>query len=536
MDETRNDAATPLGAQGQPQEEPTVDENKATEANIEDTPAATSENHARESRNGDNPGSAGHQSETSGNGHRRSRPNTESCGPRNDPLKKYWRSEIVPLLEQCPDGSIKPPGILNDLLDGHPEDFKGCNWKSLLRSIERHVNLFYAENGTDLPKRSKPCTRTHEGGPGRRLLKFPQEHPPGREAQVDFTSCDKLQVTIQGKPFRHKLFDFRMSHSGWTYVEVALGETLPALMQGLQHAFQELEGVPQVVRTDRLGSAIHKGEPIKAFHAFLQPYELEYTVINTGRPWENGGVEKNNGRIKTNLEQALLIRKSRDFESKDDYVVFIRKVVNWTNRRPEVQEKLANERPGLRPLPSELPPVYVDVERKVTDLGVIELYTSLYSVPCKALDERVKVRAYADHLEVYREDGSLLVRWDRLHRKDGVIIDYHHFFPDILQKAQALAGMREDFKVWMFPRESFKRAYDKLKDWYPKSAVAGLLNADYEYLRILYLAATGDREEAVNRALEQLLKSGCRFGYEDVKQAIPSAPEDKVGFIGQPPL
>ena len=192
--------------------------------------------------------------------------------------------------------------------------------------------------------------------------------------------------------------------------------------------------------------------------------------------------------------------------------------------------------PGLRPLPSELPPVYVDVERKVTDLGVIELYTCLYSVPCKALDERVKVRAYADHLEVYREDGSLLVRWDRLHRKDGVIIDYHHFFPDILQKSQALAGMREDFKVWMFPRESFKRAYDELKDWYPKSAVAGLLNADYEYLRILYLAATGDREEAVDRALEQLLKSGCRFGYEDVKQAIPSAPEDKVGFIGQPPL
>ena len=30
---------------------------------------------------------------------------------------------------------------------------------------------------------------------------FEQEHPPGREAQVDFTHCGELGVTVGGEPF-----------------------------------------------------------------------------------------------------------------------------------------------------------------------------------------------------------------------------------------------------------------------------------------------------------------------------------------------
>ena len=35
---------------------------------------------------------------------------------------------------------------------------------------------------------------------------FQQEHPPGREAQVDFTHCGELGVTMGGEAFRHLLF------------------------------------------------------------------------------------------------------------------------------------------------------------------------------------------------------------------------------------------------------------------------------------------------------------------------------------------
>ena len=77
-----------------------------------------------------------------------------------------------------------------------------------------------------------------------RKVYFQQEHPPGREAQVDFTHCGELGVTMGGEPFRHLLFHLVLSHSGWSYAEVCFGETFGALVKGLQGAFWELECVP----------------------------------------------------------------------------------------------------------------------------------------------------------------------------------------------------------------------------------------------------------------------------------------------------
>ena len=62
---------------------------------------------------------------------------------------------------------------------------------------------------------------------------FPQEHPPGREAQLDFTHCNSLGVTIGGRRYRHLLFQLVLSHSGWRYAEVVAGETFLALKQGV---------------------------------------------------------------------------------------------------------------------------------------------------------------------------------------------------------------------------------------------------------------------------------------------------------------
>ena len=87
---------------------------------------------------------------------------------------------------------------------------------------------------------------------------FPQEHTPGREAQLDFTHCDSLRVTIGGRPYRHRLFQLVLSHSGWRYAEVATGETFLALKQGLQNALWELGGSPRVIRSDNTSALIHE--------------------------------------------------------------------------------------------------------------------------------------------------------------------------------------------------------------------------------------------------------------------------------------
>ena len=154
---------------------------------------------------------------------------------------------------------------------------------------------------------------------------FPQVHPPGREAQFDFTHCGELKVTIAGQPYPHLLFQLILSHSGWRYAEVAAGETFLALQQGLQNALWTLGGVPEVVRSDNTSAATHelrssRGRALNDnYAALLDHYGLRSTRINPGQSHENGVAEHAHYRLKDALDQALILRGGRDFDTEDDY-------------------------------------------------------------------------------------------------------------------------------------------------------------------------------------------------------------------------
>ena len=538
MDETRNDAATPLGAQGQPPQEPTVDENKATEANIKDAPPATSENHARESRHAAKSSTGAEAPQSNPNGQQEPKKKKGKPG-RVSPFDPFWEPEIVPLLKLDLAAEITPAGILDHLLDRYPEAFEGKERKSLLRTLGRRITEWSKEHRRGLPERCKPCPRSQGSGrPSRRLIILPQHHPLALEVQVDFTHCDQLEVTIQDKPFPHQLFDFRMSHSGWTYVEVFLGETVSALMQGLQNAMRELGGVPQVVRSDNRRNAIRNKQPIEPYGALLKHYGLELSLINYYKPNENGGVEGENGRVKERIKQALLVRGGRDFESEKDYAEFVSHQVDCSNRRLEVQHKLNEERASLRPLPDTPAPEYVEMKRKVNDRSVINVYSCKYSVPCQAVGQMVTVRLYAEHLEVDSQNGPRLAEWPRVHGNEQLSLNPYHCFPDLMIKWGGFAGLPPDYKEQMFPQPSFRKTYQKLREWDPNGKKTNGLNADYRYVQILYLASKAGREKAVDQALQQLLEAGHPFDFEDVKRLVdpPSkAPEGSVTERFDPP-
>lgn len=73
---------------------------------------------------------------------------------------------------------------------------------------------------------------------------------PGREAAFDFTDCTELGVTIGGEAFEHLLFEFVLTYSSWTWVDLAFGETYEAMSSGIQGALWEVGGVPHVLRYD----------------------------------------------------------------------------------------------------------------------------------------------------------------------------------------------------------------------------------------------------------------------------------------------
>ena len=238
---------------------------------------------------------------------------------RPDPFAGVWEEHIVPLLRVDKDAALSANTILEWLDRQDPGRFAA----SQLRTLQRRMRDWRALNG--------PAKEVY----------FPQVHPPGREAQLDFTNAGKLAVTITGQDFPHLLFEFVLSFSGWRYVEIADSETFLALKQGLQGALWELGGCPQIIRSDNLSAATHElrnsgGRDLnRSYRQLLDHYGLESTRTNRAAAHENGVVEQAHRRIKDAVRQALVLRGSCDFTSRDNYYEFVREVVARKNRLAE---------------------------------------------------------------------------------------------------------------------------------------------------------------------------------------------------------
>ena len=132
-----------------------------------------------------------------------------------------------------------------------------------------------------------------------------------------------------------------------------------------------------MVRSDNLSAATHelretKGRTLnQRYAALLEHYGLQATRTNPRSSHENGVAEQGHYRLKTALDQALLLRGSRDFPSEDAYSSFVQSVVDKCNRR--IQEKLAGARPHLLPLPPEAVPEYTTWHPKVKKWGTIRV-------------------------------------------------------------------------------------------------------------------------------------------------------------------
>ncbi len=149
--------------------------------------------------------------------------------------------------------------------------------------------------------------------------------------------------------------------------------------EGLQGALWELGGVPRVVRTDNLSAATHdlknsSGRAMNArYEAVLTHYGVESTRTNPRSSHENGVVEQGHRRLKNALDQALILRGGRDFESGDEYRQFVRGVVDRRNRL--VDSKLKAERRHLRPLPPAPVPEYANYRCRVRGWSTIRRLT-----------------------------------------------------------------------------------------------------------------------------------------------------------------
>jgi hypothetical protein len=293
----------------------------------------------------------------------------------------------------------------------------------------------------------------------------------------------------------------------------------------VQAAMFQLGRVPRFHQTDHSTAATHQIAHDAADRTFNEEYKalmrhlgMEPRTIAVGAKEQNGDVEASNGALKRRLEQALLVRGSRDFAGQVEYERLVVGVVRKANaaRGPRVAEDIE----AMRPLVVERLPEYTEVVVPVASTSTIRIKSCAYSVPSRLIGERVRVRVFEQRIEVYYAD-HLELACDRLRRK-AARIDYRHVIWSLVRKPGAFA--RYVYRDELFPTVTFRRAYDAIQAGRPG------IKGDVEYLRILHLAAS-TLEADVEQALTALLAEGALITADTTKARCTSASASSVATM-----
>src|SRR5450432_37473 len=410
---------------------------------------------------------------------------------RLDPFAGVW-AEVEQLLQR--DASVEAKTIFDYLCRKDPEQFQEVQ----LRTLQRRVKQWRAQKGEP------------------REVYFPQEHVPGRQAQSDFTYMNELLVTIAGQLFKHLLYHLTLTYSNWEWGQVCFSESYESLAEGVQDALWELGGVPQEHRTDSLSAAVRppcsKEEFTEKYKGLLQHYGMKASHSSPGRGNENGDIEQSHHRFKRAVQQELLLRGSREFATRAEYEEFLAGLFRRRNqlRRARVAEELK----VLSELPKRQLEACTKEVQRVSRNATISIRNNFYSLASQLIGERVEVRIYGGHLEVWY-GGELAERLERLRGEGRAAINYRHIIHSLVKKPGAFAHYR--FQASLFPRLIFRVAYDELQRQQPAQA-------EREYLQLLKLAAE-ESEELVAVVLRELLDGGEALSSNRVREELQARVE-----------
>jgi transposase len=420
---------------------------------------------------------------------------------RADPFETVW-ADVEKMLEAAP--GLEAKTILERLLE-RPD---GVFTEGQLRTLQRKIRRWRTEHG-----------------PHKEVM-FPQQHRPGEYGQSDFTSMNDLRIMIGGEPFDHLVYHFVLPYSRWETGMVCFSESFETLIGGFQRAVSELGRVPHKHRTDNLSAATHDlKDGRRAFNerylGAMVHYGVEADRNTPGRAHENGSVEQAHHRFKRAVEQALLVRGTREFADRAGYEVFLREIFAGRNKR---RTALGDDLRGM----NELPPMRIEDFRRervrVSRFSTIRAATNTYSVSSRLIGEEIELRLYAETIEVWHGQ-RLVATMERQRGRGNVAIDYRHVIWSLVRKPGAFARYR--YREALFPTLTFRRAYDALRERLGS-------RADVEYVRILHLAASTS-QAAVETTLEELLAGGELHDYAQVRAASVPEPVQVPACALEPP-
>ncbi len=274
----------------------------------------------------------------------------------------------------------------------------------------------------------------------------PQVHLPGAEAEVDFAD---LWIDLRGVRTKVFLFTLRLSCSGRAVHKAFGTQGQEAFLDGHQHAFTELGGIPfDKIRYDNLKSAVSRvlfgrnrseSDGWVAFRSHMG-FDAFYCQPGVAGAHEKGGVEGEGGRFRrTHLVPVPKVDSLAELNARlvaadadDDH----RRI---GNRVRTVGQDYALEAPKLRPLPLERFQTALTLTPLVDRYARITVRQATYSVPARFIGRRIRVLLSAD--EVITFDRRVEVaRHERSTVKGSTTVVLDHYLEILRHKPGALAG------------------------------------------------------------------------------------------------
>lgn len=403
---------------------------------------------------------------------------------RKDPFNGAFEEHLVPLLKADPQ--LQPITLLEHLDTLMPGKFG----RNHLRTLQRRIKKWLATEG-----------------PEQEVI-FRQKYQPGFMGISDYTWMNKLDITINGEIFEHKLFHYKLVFSGWTYVQVVFGgESFESLSTGLQNAFWRSGGVPQTHRTDSLSAAFnnhYEQETLtERYQKLCKHYGVVATRNNKGIAHENGAIEVAHSHLKQKVDQQLRLRGSRDFTSISEYQSFLDVIIAKINR--QCKTRFDEERKHLSELPKRRTNDFSEQYVKVTSSSTISVKRVTYTVPSRLIGHRILVHIYDARLELFlgnEKTFSLRRVYAQGHLRSRAV-DYRHVIHSLAKKPNAFkySQLRED----LIPEGDFSLLWQQLTQEH-------ISDKDCRYMvELLLIAHNYDCEQALARYVLRNYEQGKRI-------------------------
>ena len=308
------------------------------------------------------------------------------------------------------------------------QESPGLEAKTLFEWLQREYPGRFSDGQIRTLKRRIKLWRVTEG-PAQEVY-FGQKHVPGRLCASDFTHMTELEITLAGQTLEHiigvkirpqqavlgvsksapietflhehvliltpmlehMVYHFVLTYSNWETGTICYSESLESLSEGWRNAVWELGAVAAEHRTGSLSSAVDNMRNLEEFNrryeGVMRYYGVKPRHTNPASPNENGDCGQSHHRFKRAVEQAVLLRGSRDFGSLGEYAQFLR-------------DLFAQRNAVMRELPARRMESAKREQVRVDSGSLIHVERNSYSVNSRLIGARVEARLYLDHVEVW---------------------------------------------------------------------------------------------------------------------------------------